>query len=278
MTYESSVRKYYDDARVCYETVMGDRWHFGDPDAERAGATPTRACEVMEEKVVALAGLRAGHRALDFGSGIGGPTLHMAKVSGASFVGVTNNVGCTEQARARAAAAGMSEQVTFQTLQDTEYKCLPFEDGTFQAVTFYDSVCHLPDKQAFFREAFRVLAPGGVLVGSDWLQRPFGEHRTEAQIMRLMQPVNDNGHIPWHGTLEGYAEMMRLAGFVVVSAVDLYEGVKCWNQVSDLEHEEWLGYEGPDEHWFRAGKRALDAARHAGVFTVGQLVARKESE
>lgn len=275
MSYEAKVREYYNNAIDCFQKVMGNRWHFGDPEAEAKGATLIEACEVIEEKIIKLSGVKPGGWGLDFGSGVGGPTCHMTKVSGASFVGVTNNDRCTQQARQNAAALGLSGKAHFLTLDDTGYKNLPFPSNAFDVVTFYESVCHLPDKAAFFRDVARVLKPGGRISAMDWLQRPFGEHQTEEQIMKLMQPVNEFGVIPWHGTLENYQKMMQDAGLVVTLAQDLYAGVKCWNKVSDKEHEDWLTYEGTEEDFFRNGKKALDAARHAGVFTVGMFVAEK---
>ena len=42
----------------------------------------------------------------------------------------------------------------------------------------------MPDKAALFRELARVLKPGGRLGGMDWIQRPYGDHQTEAEILR----------------------------------------------------------------------------------------------
>jgi tocopherol O-methyltransferase len=275
MGHESKVREFYDSASQCYEAIMGDTWHHADPQDEARGVPLARACQLLEERIVAESGLRAGGRALDFGTGVGGPTLHMAKVSGAKFVGITNNELCNQRARARAAEAGLDERVKFVTVGDTDYKDLPFPDGGFDAIFFYESVCHLPDKAAFFREAFRMLKPGARLVGIDWLQRPFGEHQTEAQIMKFMQPVNDYICIPWHGTLESYGKMLTEAGFRVLSARDMFEGAHCWGSTPPEQRSQWLEYDGPSRELFRNGKHALDAARGSGVFTVGMFVAAK---
>lgn len=275
MSHESKVREFYDSATHCYESIMGDTWHHADPEAEARGMSVAEACQILEEQILRESGLRAGGRALDFGTGVGGPTLHMAKVSGASFVGVTNNELCNQKARARAAAAGLDERVKFVTVGDTDYRNLPFADHSFDAVFFYESVCHLPDKAAFFREAYRMLKPGARLVGIDWLQRPFGAHHTEADIMKYMHPVNEYICIPWHGTVEGYKNMLLEAGFSVLTARDMFEGVHCWGSTPIDQRSEWLEYDGPNHHLFRNGKQALDAARGAGVFTVGMFVASK---
>lgn len=276
MNHEQKVRLFYDSAVHCYQSIMGHTWHHGDPDAEARGLSGLEACQLLEEQIVTLSGVQDGERALDFGSGVGGPTLHMAKVSSARWIGVSNNEGLSQRARVRAAELGLADRACFWTIGDDDYKTFsPFIDGGLDAVTFYESVCHLPDKQAFFQSVFRILKPGGRLVGMDWIQRPFGENQTEEQIMRFMQTVNETICIPWHGTVETYESMMTTAGFEVTVARDMFEGVKCWGSTPTQERPQWVNYEGPDSIRFRAGKAALDAAREAGVFTVGFFAATK---
>lgn len=274
-TYEHRVQEFYDSALPCYEKIMGDRWHHADPEALAAGLPRLRGCEILEERIASLCGLSAGHRALDFGSGIGGPTLHMARVTGAAFVGVSNNERLNEVARASAARAGLAGRVAFHTLDDLGYKELPFGDGTFQAVTFFESVCHVPDKPALFGELARVLAPGGRLGGMDWIQRPFDAHQTEAQIAEIMQPVNDAISIPAHGTVASYRAQLEAAGLRVAISRDLYDGVLCWSTVQDAETPAWTSYQGPEQQMFRRGEEALANARRAGVFSIGMWVAAK---
>lgn len=275
MSHEENVRDFYDSAGHCYQSIMGYTWHHGDPDAEAKGLTVLEACQLLEREVVQLAALKPGDRALDFGSGVGGPTLYMAEISGASFVGLSNNELLSQRARARAAELRIAH-ASFFTIGDEDYKTLqPFADCSFDAVTFYESVCHLPDKAAFFRAAYRVLKPGGKLVGIDWLQRPFGEYRTQEQIMKFMRPVNELICIPWHGTLQEYKTMIEEVGFSTSIVKDMFAGRECWGSTPNDERPQWLGYEGPDGERFRKGKVALDAARGAGVFTVGMFVASK---
>lgn len=271
--HERKVREFYDSAVHCYQGIMGNTWHHADPAAEARGLSMVEACQALEEELVMHSGLRPRGWALDFGSGVGGPTLHMAKVSGASFIGLSNNEGLNERARELAAKVGLEAQASFLTVGDNDYKRLPFPDASFDAVFFYESICHLPDKAAFFRQARRILKPGARLVGIDWLQRPFGEHQTDEQILRFMAKVNESICIPAHGTVASYRAMMEAAGLEVAIARDLFEGVPCWGSTPDSERSQWLEYEGPDALRFRAGKKALDAARGAGVFTVGMFVA-----
>jgi len=273
--YEHRVQEFYDSALHCYEKIMGDRWHHADPEALAVGLPRLRGCEILEERIAALCGLTPASRALDFGSGIGGPTLHMARITGARFTGVSNNERLNAVARASAARAGLAGRVTFHTLDDLGYKQLPFADGAFQAVTFFESVCHVPDKPALFGELGRVLAPGGRLGGMDWIQRPFGSHQTEAQIAAVMQPVNDAIAIPAHGSVASYRTHMEAAGLRVAISRDLYDGVLCWTTVQDDETLAWTSYEGPEQQMFRRGEEALANARRAGVFSIGMWAATK---
>ena len=66
------------------------------------------------------------------------------------------------------------EQVEFQPADAT---ALPFPDGSFDAVVCQFGVMFFPDKDKSYREALRVLAPGGHYLFSVWdshRHNPFG--------------------------------------------------------------------------------------------------------
>lgn len=178
--HEAAVREFYDEdggeaAGLAYTLLMGDVWHHGDAAVEKAGGTPYEATHAMQQRLVEYAQLKPGGQALDFGSGPGGATLEMAAISGANFIGVSNTESLTRRARDLAARRGMSDQVSFETIGDLDYRTLSmWPDGAFDAVVFIESVCHLPRREDFFTAAYRVLKPGGRLVGLDWIQRSWG--------------------------------------------------------------------------------------------------------
>jgi len=58
---------------------------------------------------------------------------------------------------------------------------LPFADASFDLVFTKDSVIHIPDKHALYLDVFRVLRPGGLFAGSDWLRGGEGPHTPEMQ-------------------------------------------------------------------------------------------------
>lgn len=273
---EQQVREYYNHAGPAYHALMGQFWHHGDLAAEQAGLSPEDAAKALARRQVDAAGLRPGGTGLDFGSGVGGTAVYMAEIAGANVVGISNNEWLSAQARKYAAEQGLADRAAFLTVGDEDYKSLvAWPDGSLDMVSFYESVCHLPDKAAFFAAAFRVLKPGAALVGVDWIRRPFGDYRSEEQIAPFIGPVEEVISIPRLGTLDEYREMMSASGFIIEASEDLYPDVECWGSTPPDDGQGWGEYSGEQEGVIHDGKRVLDAARAAGVFSVARWVARK---
>ena len=65
---------------------------------------------------------------------------------------------------------------------------LTFPDGSFDLVLSLNGFHAFPDKEAAYRETFRVLKPGGTFCGCFYVQ---GEHpRTDRLIRRVYQPMH----------------------------------------------------------------------------------------
>ena len=275
LTAEERATKFYDSvaeggegAGELFKTLMGREWSHGIEGAERQGVTPEQAAYALKERLVTKAGIEPGDHVLEFGAGVGGGTISMAQMTGAHFVGISSSDCLSRDARANAQEAGVADRVSFLTVGPFEYRTLAaWAPGSFDAVCFSESVCHLPRKDLFMKAAYSRLKPGGVLFGLDWIKRPFGAYQTPQQIETIIAPVCDHFRLTV-GTLSGYADLMRDAGFTVSEAVDEFAGVECWGSTPEDDRPAWL-------ERARDMKQALDAARSAGVFSIGWWIATK---
>lgn len=160
---------------------------------------------------VALASLHEGEVVLDLGSGAGLDAFVAARKVGdkGRVIGVDMTPEMVQKAKENAAKLGL-KNVEFR-LGDIED--LPVEDNSIDAIISNCVINLAPDKLKVFREAFRVLRPGGrVMISDVVLDGP------------LPQEVRDDV-ITYTGCLGGaipedeYLQRMHDAGFERVDTV-----------------------------------------------------------
>jgi tocopherol O-methyltransferase len=162
----SVIADYYDatglDYRVFWMNGRNRSMHFGywDEQTRRHADSLVRMNAVIADE----AKVKPGELVLDAGCGLGGTALWLAVERQARVVGVTLSGKHVRVARRAATARGLRDRCTFS---QQDFRRLPCGNDRFDVVWAHESVCHAPDKDAFLREAFRVLAPGGRLVCAD---------------------------------------------------------------------------------------------------------------
>ena len=154
---------------------------------------------------VALASLKPGQVVLDLGSGAGLDCFLASKVVGPSglVIGVDFTPAMLEQARRNQAKLGI-DNVSFR---QGDIEALPLEDESVDVVISNCVINLAPDKDAVFREAFRVLRRGGRLMVSDILL----ERSATAEEMEDLALYAGciSGSLP----VEEYLGKIRAAGF-----------------------------------------------------------------
>jgi ubiquinone/menaquinone biosynthesis C-methylase UbiE len=133
------------------------------PDYYDRGLGPVLFVDFADDIARRVAASRPG-RVLEIAAGTGIATRRLRDLlpHSAALTATDLNPPMLEVARAKFRA---DEPITFQPADGT---ALPFPDGAFDAVTCQFGVMFFPDKAAAYREAHRVLAPGGRYVFSVW--------------------------------------------------------------------------------------------------------------
>ncbi len=126
------------------------------------GMTATR-------EMTALLTAQPGEQILDIGCGIGGPARWIAQKFGCTVIGIDLTHDFCVAAEALNRATGLSDKVH---IYHGSALALPFADATFDRAYSQNVVMNIADKMAFYREARRVLKPGGILVLSNLARGP----------------------------------------------------------------------------------------------------------
>ena len=180
----------------------GEHIHHGyflEPNDSKETAQ-TRLIELLLER----SELPIGSTVLDVGCGIGGTTRYLAKHRGCRVTGLTISGRQVELARTlttkEAGTGSLHDQPSEFTRLDNggarfveldaekmgAYFCTAPNQATFDCVWISEAMSHLPDKRLFFRNASKLLDPGGKLVVADWFK---AEGLSTAQTNANIKPI-----------------------------------------------------------------------------------------
>lgn len=137
-----------------FKAMQRASWAFFGPLA--MFTTPSAA------RLVRFAGVKAGQRVLDVGSGTGVVAITAARL-GANVTGADLTPELLEQARHNAAIAETSVE-----WREADVERLPFADGQFEVVLSQFGHMFAPRPEVAVAEMLRVLAPGGTIAFSTW--------------------------------------------------------------------------------------------------------------
>lgn len=207
----AGVARHYDDLDRFYRELWGEHLHhglFGNGGSQEPQEAASRLLALVAERVA----LHPGALICDVGCGYGATARVLAEEYGARVMGLTLSQAQLEHARPRVAHLPGVEL----RLQDWMENDLP--SASFDAVVAIESLSHMPDKARFFREAARVLKPGGRIVVCAWLAR---EEPGEWETRALLEPICREGRLAGLASRNEVRGLMVDAGLQVSSDEDL---------------------------------------------------------
>lgn len=172
------------------------------------------ACDALAALVAEAAEMRGGDRVLDVGFGFGDQDLFwMRRYGPDSILGLNITASQVEVARERVRMAGLEERIDLRSGSATR---MPLEAASVDKVVALECAFHFHTREDFFREAARVLRPGGRLVVADILPMPPESGRLARLIQRLSwHQVARKFAIPAANAYLGgrYRELLAQSGF-----------------------------------------------------------------
>jgi SAM-dependent methyltransferase len=193
---------------------------FDDPSVD--DDSPERyyaAAEALVERILGAGEVADGTRILDVGCGFGGTLDHLAtRKRGCRLAGLNIDGRQLHWARQLVRGAGDAPVSWVQA----DGCALPVADGSLDHVLAVECIFHFPSRRRFFKEAARVLRPGGTLAMSDFLVAAgaLGAFVETGEAAGL-------GERTWYGqsrkplTPAGYGRLARGTGFDVLVDEDV---------------------------------------------------------
>jgi len=264
------------DYRVLWMTIRNPAIHFGYWD--EGTRTHRQSLDNMSRVMADAAQISPGDHVLDAGCGVGGGAFWLAQTRNAWVQGITIVGNQASRGKRFARSRGLENRVSF-SCQD--YCRTAFADEAFDVVWARESVCHAEDKGAFFKEAHRLLRPGGRLVMAEYA-------RTGRPLAAGGEPLLRTWLRPWAiPDLATSAELTRLAwdaGFYEIEVRDvtiavepslrrLHRIVKALSPGAGLLHR--LGLRSHVQHGNVTASAAMWAALRRGLWCYVILSARK---
>jgi tocopherol O-methyltransferase len=161
---------------------------------------------------------------VDVGCGVGGSSRHISR----KYPSITKARGISlspyqiQRATDFTRDQGLNKVVEYSVDDATN---MSFGDNQFDLTWSMESGEHMPNKEVFFNELFRVTAPGGRIIIVTWCHREFHDDETELtpRETRLLNKINDAYFLPDWVPASDYLKIAQKLGLEDIRTDDWSE-------------------------------------------------------
>ncbi len=154
-----------------------------------------------------IAGKGADTRVLELGCGKGFNTICLARENAdISFDAIDLTPEFLNEAKRK------SKQLPHVSFRLGDFHELPYPDNSFDVVFAVETVCHASDIERVFREAYRVLKPGGQFLLFDGYRQP-GFHQLDPRLIKAARLVEITMAVEFFLEIDKLLKVSECAGF-----------------------------------------------------------------
>jgi tocopherol O-methyltransferase len=260
------IQAFYDASSGLWEQIWGEHMHHGYYGRIGNYKIDRRQAQIdLIEELLIWGGVEKPIKILDVGCGIGGATLYLAEKYETEAVGITLSPVQANRAQERSQILGLESQTDFLV---ADALAMPFEDDSFDLVWTLESGEHMPDKEKFIKECYRVLKPGGLFLMATWCHRSTQDSvaglLTEDEQQHL-QKIYDVYRLPYVISIPGYEMIAKEVGLKDIRIEDWSVAVApFWDIVIDsaFDPEAMMGL-------LQSGWTTIQAAMSLGLMSRG---------
>lgn len=217
------IAAFYDRSSKLWESVWGEHMHHGyyvpANRTDHVQAQIDLIDQVLTWAGVAPSGDNIPKKLVDVGCGIGGSSRHIARKYGCTANGITLSPYQAQRGNELTKEQGLDHLCQFQVADALD---MPFQDNTFDLAWSLESGEHMPDKERFVGELFRVTAPGGRIIIVTWCHRDLKEGETclTKREERLLSRINRAYYLPRWCSVHDYVQLMKRNGATDIQRED----------------------------------------------------------